>query len=391
MSWLDILRHEWRAIFSDAAILLTVFGGVLLYSVLYPLPYAQKVVRNQEVVVVNLDNSQLSRRLERMIDATPQVHLSDRAQSLEEAKRIFIDRKLAGILLIPENFYLDLLRGRRPTLSFAGDAGLFLVYGTVVEGMVGAGNTLAAEVKVGSLLKSGRPQAMAAEQYSAVRLNILPVFNGSMGYVNYVIPAVFVLILHQTLLMGAGMRSCLRNVSAPEREEILRTKVSPFRLLVVRCGIFVTLYWLLSMYYFGAAFTFYTIPHLANFLELNLLILPFLLSATLLGICLGASLPRRELTILVVLLSSMPLIFLSGFIWPLSAIPAALVEISRIVPAIPAIQAFLALNQMGAEFSDILPLLKQLWLCALFYGCLAWWLLRRNCATNRLHCPERPV
>ena len=391
MSWLDILRHEWRAIFANAAILLTVFGGVLLYSVLYPLPYTRKVVRNQEVVVVNLDNSQLSRRLERMVDATPQVRLSDRAQSLEEAERIFIDRKLAGILVIPENFYLDLLRGQRPTLSFAGDAGLFLVYGTVLEGMAGAGNALTAEIKVGSLLKSGRPQAMAAEQYSAIRLNILPVFNGSMGYVNYVIPAVFVLILHQTLLIGAGMQSCMQNLSAPEQGKALRPKVSPFRLLLVRCGIFVALYWLLSIYYFGTAFTFYAIPHLANFVELNLLILTFLLSTTLLGICLGALLPRRELTILVVLLSSLPLIFLSGFIWPLSAIPAALVEISRIIPVIPAIQAFLALNQMGAEFSDILPLLQQLWLCALLYGCLAWWLLRKNCATNRRHYPEKPA
>ena len=36
------------------------------------------------------------------------------------------------------------------------------------------------------------------------------------------------------------------------------------------------------------------------------------------------------------------------------------------------------LNQMGAEFTDILPLWQQLWLCAALYGCTAWWLLRRQ-------------
>ena len=205
MSWWDICRHEWRAIFTNPAILLTVFGGVLLYSFLYPLPYAQQVPRDQEVVVVNLDNSQFSRRLERMVDATPQVRLGRRAYSLEEAQNVLVEQKLAGILVIPENFYRDLLQGTRPTLSFAGDASYFLVYGTVLEGMAAAGNTLAAEVKVRRMIMSGQTLALASEQYSAIRMNLQPVFNPTMGYVNYVIPAIFILILHQTLIMGAGI------------------------------------------------------------------------------------------------------------------------------------------------------------------------------------------
>ena len=38
MSWCDVIQNEWSAIFTNPAILLTVFGGVLLYSFLYPLP-----------------------------------------------------------------------------------------------------------------------------------------------------------------------------------------------------------------------------------------------------------------------------------------------------------------------------------------------------------------
>jgi ABC-2 type transport system permease protein len=378
MSWWDTLKHEWRAIYTNSAILLTVFGGVLLYSFLYPLPYTQQVPRDQEVVVVNLDNSQFSRRLERMVDATPQVRLSARAHSLEEAEKIFAGEKLSGILVIPENFYRDLLFGRRPTLAFAGDASYFLVYGTVLEGMASAGNSLAAEVKINRMIMSGQPQSLATEQLSAIKLNLVPVFNPTMGYVNYVIPAVFVLILHQTLIMGVGILGGGHNEQQGAGQEGYWQRASPLRLLTVRVGIFVAIYWLLFMYYFGVSFIYYDIPRLAGFAELNLLLLPFLLSAAFLGICLGALLPRRELTTLLVLISSMPLIFTSGFIWPISAIPAPIVAVSQLVPVIPAIQAFLALNQMGAEFSEILPLWYQLWLCTVLYGALAWWLLRRR-------------
>ncbi len=378
MSWWSICKHECRAVFTNQAILLTVFGGVLLYSFLYPLPYTKQIPRDQQVVVVNLDGSQLSRRLERMVDATPQVKLSARAYSLEEAREIFINRKMAGLLVIPENFYRDLLQGKRPTLSFAGDASYFLVYSTVLEGLASAGQTLAAEIKISRMVMSGQALVLAAEQYSAVKLNIHPVFNPTMGYVNYVIPAVFILILHQTLIMGVGILGGGQNEQRLLEGERYWLLAAPWKLLIVRTGIFVAIYWLLCMYYFGFGFSFYNIPHLADFSELNLVILPFLLGATLLGICLGSLLPRRELATLLVLLSSLPLIFASGFIWPASAIPEPLTGIIQFVPVVPAIKAFIGLNQMGADFTDILSLWKQQWVCVAIYGSFAWWLLRRQ-------------
>lgn len=378
MSLWEICKNELRAVFTNKAILLTVFGGVLLYSFLYPLPYAKQIPRDQHVVVVNLDGSQLSRRLERMVDATPQVQLSARAYSLEEAKHIFVEQKMAGIFVIPENFYRDLLQGRRPTLSYAGDASYFLVYSTVLEGLAGSGQTLAAEVKILRMAMSGQALALAKEQYSAVKLNTLPVFNPTMGYVNYVIPAVFILILHQTLIMGAGILGGGQNEERLSEGRVYWLKAAPWKLLLVRTALFVVIYWLLCMYYFGFSFAFYNIPHLADFSDLNILILPFLLSTAFLGISLGLLLPRRELATLLVLLSSMPLIFASGFIWPDSAIPAQITAVIQFIPVIPAIKAFIALNQMGADFSSILPFWQQLWLCAAIYGCIAWLLFRRQ-------------
>lgn len=115
--------------------MLTVFGGVVFYSFLYPLPYAKQIPREQTVSVVNLDQSQASFQLERMVDATPQVKIVQRDHTIADAKQAFLDKKVAGILVIPEHFYKDLLLGKSPTLAYAGDASYFLVYGTIVEGL----------------------------------------------------------------------------------------------------------------------------------------------------------------------------------------------------------------------------------------------------------------
>jgi len=390
MSWWSILLHELRSIFGNRSIVLTVFGGVIFYSFLYPLPYSQQVPREQKVVVVNLDKSQLSRKFERMVDATPQVELSERAYSVGEAEKLFLEKRLAGILVIPEHFYRDLLLGRQPTLSFAGDASYIMVYSTVLEGMLGAGGTMSAEVKVTRMVMSGQAMALAAEQYSAIRLNSRPAFNETMGYVNYIVPAVFILILHQTLIIGAGLLGGGQNAQRFAGERGYWLEASPFRLLVVRALLFTAIYWVLSLYYFGFSFAYYDVPRLADPAELQLLLAPFLLSAAMLGICIGAVLPRSELATLIVLLTSMPLVFGAGFVWPTAAIPQPMTAILDLVPVVPAIQGFLRLNQMGADFGAIMPFWQQLWLLTGAYGFLAWLLLQRQRASAGKQTVENP-
>jgi ABC-2 type transport system permease protein len=381
MSWSQLFKLELHTIFTDRALLLTVFGGIIFYSFLYPLPYAQQLPRDQKVVVMDLDNSQLSRKLIRMVNATPEVEVSRYASSLHEAQQAIVEGGLAGMMVIPEHFYRDLLQGRKPTLSYAGDASYFLVYSKVVKGLATAGKTLAAEVKVVRLLIGGQALAQAKQQYSAMRLDARPVFNPTTGYVNYVVPAVFVLILHQTLLIGIGLVGGTQNEKTLAGESGYWQQVPGGKLILTRVFIFLNIYLVLSGYYFGFCFDFYNISRLANPLDLIQLALAFILATSFFGIFISQLLPRRELVTVLVLLSSLPLIFSAGFVWPLSMLPAALHDLSQLVPAIPAIQAFLKLNQMGADFYQIRPLLLQLWLQAAVYGSLSWWLVSRKNTT----------
>lgn len=376
MSWLSLFWYELRAILTNPAVMLTVFVGVVFYSFLYPQPYATQVPRELSLVVANLDNSQMSRTLERMVDATPQIRIVRHASSLEEAQAAFVNDRLAGLLIIPENFYRDILLGRRPTLSYGGDASYFLVYGAVLEGLSMAGGTLDAGVKINRMVITGKTPEQALQNVTPVGLNVRSVFNSTGAYLNYVLPAVFVLILHHTLVIGTGLLSGgQKEDSSPEN---YWQQVSSARLLITRTFVFGTIYLLFCGYYFGFCFSLYEVPRLAAISDLWMIAIPFLLSATFLGVFLGYSLPRKELVTLVAVLSSLPIIFTSGFIWPIEAIPVWLVSIVQWIPVIPAISAFIKLNQMGADLSDVLPLLLQQWLLVMFYGALSWFLLQRR-------------
>lgn len=60
------------------------------------------------------------------------------------------------------------MQGKSVTLSYAGDASYFLVYGTIAEGLAQAGGTLAAQVKVARLLSHGEALPQAAMGWNAV-------------------------------------------------------------------------------------------------------------------------------------------------------------------------------------------------------------------------------
>jgi len=375
--FLILFRAEARAIFTDKVIMLTVFGGVFLYSFLYPLPYSRQIPRNAQIAVVDLDHSSLSRQLIRWIDATPEIEVIRTSLSIEDARDMVIRREIAGFVVIRENFRRDILLCRPLKLAVAGDATFFLVYGAVAEGAATVGATLGAGIKVVRMTTEGQEIKSSARRFTSFGLNARPVFNTVLGYVFYVVPAVFVLILQQTLLIGAGILGGTQNVLSRQGKGGYWLDFPASWILASRIIIFVGIYFCLTLYYFGFSFDYYQIPRHAARTDLLLLMMSFLPAVTTFGIVLGRLMPRRDLATQIVLLSSLPLVFCSGFVWPTHLLPAPLFFVAGFVPSTPGIQAFLRLNQMGASLDQIMPLVGQLWAQTFGYGILAWWLLKR--------------
>lgn len=359
--------QELRSLLADRAVLLTLFGGILFYAWLYPLPYAQQVARSLPILVVDEDNSVLSRRLAFMADATPQLVLVGQAATLREAEARIRQGEARGLLLIPQHFYRDVRLGRSVTLSLAGDGAYYLIYGAIAEGLSSAAATLGALVRIQRLSAEGGGP-MVLQDWSPFSLQMQPVFNPTLGYQQYVVPAVFLFILQQTLLIGLG----LRGVS--EREQGLHLRGQGR----VRLLLFMLLYLIFFMFYFGPCMAYYGLSRDAQPWQLLAFVLPFFLAAGLLGLLLGCVTARREMVTPMVILSSLPLLFASGFIWPTEMLPGPLQVVMSLLPTMPGINGLLRLNTMGADWSAVNGLWWQLWAQVITYGGLVWWIRRRT-------------
>jgi len=104
----------------------------------------------------------------------------------------------------------------------------------------------------------------------------------------------------------------------------------------------------------------------------------YALAVTGVGIALGCWMGVRERSLQIIGGISIPLLFLSGFAFPVESISQPLVWLSRLLPSTPGIQGFIKLNQMGATWQEAWPQVSNLLLLVVLYAGLAWWAASRR-------------
>jgi len=72
--------------------------------------------------------------------------------------------------------------------------------------------------------------------------------------------------------------------------------------------------------------------------------------------------------------------FLAGVSWPVSAFPAPLLWLAKLLPSTAGITAMVKFNQMGARVDEAVGELSNLALLVLLYGGLAMWRYRVRAA-----------
>ena len=362
---------EARLIFTDPGVLVITVLAIIVYAFFYPLPYLNQVMRDVPIAVVDLDHSALSRRLVRMADAHPSLAVAAEPASPAQAEALVRSGTAAGVLVVPDGFERDVLGGRQARLTGQIDAAYLLTYNTVLGGLMESSGTLSAGVEVARLRAAGRSREAAVRARRPIGLDLQPLFNATSGYGTYVVPAVLVLILQQTLLIGIGMAGGARRERAGPGDGRVSVAAAPVLQVLGRSAPYLLLYSANAAYYFVFVPRYYGYYVPGSLGAVALLTVPFLLATTFLGLAVRALFRRRETAMQVILFTSLPLVFLCGFAWPVEALPEWLRAVSALVPSTSAIPAYLRLTRMGAGLADVARESAVLWSLSAIYFPLA--------------------
>ena len=377
--FLHIAWREFRAIATSYSVLLVLVGGVFAYGLLYNYMYAPNVVREVPVVVVDHSHTALSRRYTRLLDATPDVSVAYHAQDMAEAKELMQRARVYGILYLPNDFEEHLLRGEPSVFPFYATTDAFLYYEAmeranleVMEEMDGEYRTQLIE-----FLSLGGLASVATQ--SPVTVVGTALYNPIEGYGVYLIPSVLMIIIFQTLMMLVAMMSN-RKSEHPLFASLAPIPVGSTRLaLSIVCGKALTyfvLYTIFAFFLVGLLPLIFDIPHTASWGSLAVLLIPYILGTCFLGLALSRWYADAEAPILLIAFFSIGLIFLSGVSYPLELIPWYWQAVHYLIPAAPAVLAYVGLASMDATPLDVWPQLLALYVQMAVYFALAVWTYR---------------
>lgn len=384
-----IWREEMKQVFRDEGVLIFFIVVPLAYPLLYSWIYNNEVVRDVPVVVVDQSHSHLSRQFIRECDASPDVGIVAHAGSLEEAK-VLISRQVAkGIYLIPSDFAAHVNRMEQGVIGVYCDMSLMLTYKAIYQTAVAVTQSMGAELQ--KRVSGNRTDREDQITTRPLDFEDVPIFNPSGGYGNFIIPAVLMLILQQTLVLGIGLSAG----TARERNRygdlipLHQAYSGIYRIVGGKALCYLMVYTVMAAYLTMVVPRMFSFLTLVHWLDLLQLMIPYLLACVFFGMTVSCLVRYRENVMLLVVFISVPLLFLSGISWPQSNISGAWQGVSWIFPSTFGVRGFVRLNVLGGTLSDVLPEIRSLWIQAAAYFGTACLVYGHQVRLSHRHMQER--
>lgn len=389
-----IWREEMHKIFTDQGILIFFFLVPLAYPLLYSFIYTNEVVREVPAVVVDNSNSSMSREFIRKVDATADISIMGYCSDMEEAKEILKRGEAYGIYYIPEDFTDKLMHLEQSEISIFCDMSGMLYYKAMLLSATEVSLEMNKDIKIARAGNTtDRQDEVTAQpiEYESVAL-----FNPQNGFASFLIPAVLILIIQQTLLLGVGLSV------GTDRERnrindlvpISRHYNGTLRIVMGKSFAYFLVYAVVSIYVLCVVPRIFSLPQIANPFTLMAFLLPFVIACIFFAMASSVFVRNRETCMLMFVFTSVPLLFLSGISWPSSAIPWFWKAFSYIFPSTFGIKGFVAINNMGATLDEVAIFYVALWVQAGIYfilTCVAyrWQIIRSRKNAIAMHMASR--
>ena len=198
-----VWKQELRNLFRDQGVLIFFVLVPLTYPLIYSFIYTNETVREVPAVVVDNSRSSLSREYLRKVDASPETSIVAHCADMEEARLMLKERKAYGIIYIPSGFSDDIVRGKQTQVSIFCDMSGLLYYKALLTANTNVSLAMNADIK---MERAGNTTARQDEITAyPIEYEDIAIFNPTNGFAAFLIPAVLILIIQQTLLLGIGL------------------------------------------------------------------------------------------------------------------------------------------------------------------------------------------
>ena len=367
---IQIISDEFKAIGTNIPILIVLILGNVGYGFLYNLLYNKNLYREAPIAVVDMSQSDLSRHFIDYIDATQEVKIVAKTQNFDEAKMMLIKRDIVGFLYIPQELKDEIMKGKQVQCVVYGSTLSFLNYLDIYEAVNFVSLDINSELLPEMIESLNMIDVLFLANDKAVNIVNEPLYNTSEGYGTYLIPPVMVIIIFQTLMLTVAMRCGGEKTTRPHDYKTTSLGGS-IKIVLGKAFTNVMIYSVFAIFFLGLLPLLFHLPHLGDSLDIIIMMIPYLFASVFFCLSLSPFYTDGDMPLFIIVFMSVPLVFLSGISYPLELMPWHWKIFHYLIPVAPATLAFVKLDCMGGDLSNIRPELINLWLQCFAYFIIA--------------------
>lgn len=322
----SLIRKEFIQIRRDPRTLALTF--LLPVIQLFLLGYAAtNDVRNVPLAVFDQDKSAASRQLLDAYRAADYFQLSYDVQSEDELRRLIENNSARAGIIIPPNYGENLAANRSAQVAFIIDGSDPTVAGTALA----AANLIAQSQSTTLMAERLAARGLGGAIQPPVEVRTQVWYNPDLVSAYFMIPALIGMIL-QFLATMLTATAIVREREQGTIEQLIVTPIQSLELVLGKITPYVLIAFLDMVEVLIAGVLLFGVPINGSIPLLLALSALFIVSALGIGIFISTVANTQQEAMLMVMFTLLPSIFLSGFFFPLAAMPQVLQWLSYAVP-----------------------------------------------------------
>ncbi|MCL4538422.1 MAG: ABC transporter permease [Bacteroidetes bacterium] len=349
---LRVVKKEFLQLRRDKRMFGMLFVAPVLQLIL--LGYAATVdVKNIPIVICDLDNTKESRELLSHFTSSGYFTTVAYIDDVNQVDYYLKSGKAGMAIIVPVHFGRDLQAGRTPQLAVIADgsdsntSGIGLSYASTIA-LNYARNIVVKRAESYNLIKNANDLPQVVAQTRAW-------YNPDLESVNFMVPAVLVMVLMVITLTITSL-AIVKEKENGTIEQIVVTPLHDLEFILGKMIPFILIGMVeVLLVLFVSVYVFH-VPLRGNVITLLVLSLLFIMVALGLGLLVSSiSKTQQQATMTAQFFVMMPMLILSGFIFPIENMPRFFQYITYLIPVRYFMEIVRGIFLKGDGFADLWP------------------------------------
>ena len=359
-AFFEIIKREIKRLKDEKFLLLIMIILPFLSSIVLFQTFSKGSATDLPIAILDYDNSDISRKLVRMIDSTPSVRVEYKLNDTNMAYNLVQQGDIYAFLVIPKNFKRDISRNLTPDLAYYYNNQTILIGGILTKDIQSAVLTFSGEVNASLRMKKGMQKEAVKQKVNIIRIDERLKGNPYMNY-SYFLSFAGVAHTFQVFILFFAIWAVGREFREGTFKEWLAIADNSIVKAIFSKLTFYTIYFLFAMLFMYAVYYFvYKAPFEGNIFILTLSTLLYILAYEFVGVLFVSILSNLRFSMSCGAFMASMGFSMAGMTYPVIAMPWFGKFYSALLPIRPYVK--ILIDQSLRGFQPKYDLIYLVWL-----------------------------